>query len=229
MGNQIRLTLPFLLALLFTPIALAQAQAQAQGNAPRPPKPPATDAAAKLPQDQHGGLTVSVDPYTDSARAKEKFGKANPIPAGILPVEVFLRNDTAQLMKVNLKTIQLEVQFRNGTHQNVDSLTAREVAASIVHPGGAASPSMPRIPIPLPMPGKDKKVDQFTDILRPLALDADIVPPKGMIHGFVFFNMNHEISLAEASSLYVPDVTIVPANQPLMFFEVPLNGGAPAN
>lgn len=199
--------------------ACSGAPAQAQAHAP-------ATAAANLPRDQHGGLTVSVDAYSDAARAKGKFGKANPVPAGILPVEVFLRNDTDHLIRVKLKTIQLEVQFHNGGHQNVDSLTPREVAASIAHPAGASSPTMPRLPIHIPDAGKDKKVDQLADILTPLALDGDVVPPKGSIHGFVFFNMNHELSLAATSSLYVPDVMFVPENQPLMFFEVPLSAEA---
>lgn len=207
------------IAALFAVFILASAAAVAQQQ-----HAPATSApAAKLPQDQHGGLAISVDAYSDAARSKDKFGKsADPIPAGILPVEVFIRNDTSRLIRVNLRTIQLEVQFPNGGHQNVDSLTVRQVAAAIVHPAGASSPTMPRLPIHIPLPGKDKKVDKIADALSPLSLDADVVPPQGSIHGFVFFNMNHEIELASTASLYVPDVTLVPANQPLMFFEVPL-------
>ena len=45
------------------------------------------DPALALPHDHHDGLTVLADPYTDKARGKEKFGKANPLDAGILPVE----------------------------------------------------------------------------------------------------------------------------------------------
>ncbi|HWG58749.1 MAG TPA: hypothetical protein VN661_06855 [Candidatus Acidoferrales bacterium] len=210
-------------ASLFTLALLVCAAARGQS------RPPADAPHAKLPQDQHGGLTISADAYSDAARAKDKFGKANPLPAGILAVEVFLRNDTSQIVRVKLKTIQLEVQFHDGTHQNVDSLSAREVAAAIAHPAGASSPSLPRIPIRIPDTGKDKKVDQLAEILSPLALDSDIVPPKGAIHGFVFFNMNHEMSLVPRSSLYVPDAMFVPENQPLMFFEVPLAGSAPAS
>src|ERR1017187_10729427 len=61
----------------------------------------APPAAQSLPQDRHEGLSVSVDPYTDMARAKDRFGKANPVPLGILPVEVFLHNETAQPIRVN--------------------------------------------------------------------------------------------------------------------------------
>ena len=60
------------------------------------------------------------------------------------------------------------------------------------------------------------------DILRPLSLDGDVVPPMAMIHGFVFFDVNHQMSLVDHSSLYVPDVMQVPSNKPMMFFEVAL-------
>ena len=33
-------------------------------------------------------MSVSADAYSNAERAKGKFGKANPVPAGILPVDV---------------------------------------------------------------------------------------------------------------------------------------------
>ena len=42
------------------------------------------------------------------------------------------------------------------------------------------------------------------------------------IHGFVFFDLNGDLSLAAKASLYVPDVATIPSNKALMFFEVPL-------
>ncbi len=35
-------------------------------------------------RDTHEGVTVAVDPYTDAARSKERFGKKHPHLAGIL-------------------------------------------------------------------------------------------------------------------------------------------------
>ena len=181
------------------------------------PKPAAT---AALSHDQHDHLTISVDPYTEDARAKDKFGKANPIDAGILPVEVFLRNDSDDPMRIDLETVQLEVTLRNGSKQQVDWLRPEEVAALIAHPAGTATPQQKRLPLPI-VPS-DKKVEKLTAILRPLTLDADVIPPKGSIHGFLYFNVSHEFSLANTSSLFVPDVVIAPSNNPLVFFDVPL-------
>ena len=89
--------------------------ARAQNNpAAAKDKQATADPALALPHDHHDGLTVLADPYTDKARGKEKFGKANPLDAGILPVEIFLRNETDEPIHVDINTIQLEVQLRHG-------------------------------------------------------------------------------------------------------------------
>ena len=147
-------------------------------SSPPDPKPAAT-VPAPLPRDQHSGLTVSVDPYTEAARTKDKFGKANPHDVGVLPIEVFLRNDSDQPMRVNLETVQLEVTLKNGVRQEVDWLRAEEVAKLIAHPAGAANPQQKRLPLPLPINIGDKKAEKLAEVLRPLSLDADVIPPKG--------------------------------------------------
>lgn len=198
---------------------LAGGAAFTQNSSPSPANP--AHSATSLPQDRHEGMTISADCYNSSGRAKDKFGKANPLPVGILPVEVFLSNETTQPIRINLDTIQLAVHFESGRHQDIDWLPVEEVARVIAHPHGPSNPKAPRFPIGVPS-GTDKKVDQLVDILRPLALDADIVPPMGSVHGFLFFDLNHDLSLAEHASLYVPNATNIPANKPLMFFEVVL-------
>ena len=196
--------------LLVTSCAGAQA-----GPSPSPAVPP---TAASLPHDQHEGLTVSADPYLEAARAKEKFGKANPLPVGILPVEVFLRNDTAQPIRIPLNDVQLVIHFPDGQHQNLDRLAATDVARVVAHPGGSPTPHAPRFPVGLG--GGDHKADKLAEILIPLALDADVVPPKATIHGFLFFDLGRDLALGREASLYLPEATTVPSNRPLMFFEV---------
>lgn len=190
--------------------------------------PAAAASPSALPQDNHGGLTVSVDPYTDPHRAKDKFGKsANPVSVGILPVNVYFKNDTPHAMRVNLETVQLEVKSGEETHQYVDWLTVGQVANMIRHPGGSPSaPSARRFPVGIPVPGKDKKVDTIVDQLRPFVLNSNVIPPLGTIHGFLFFDVSHDFSAAEKASLYLPDVVVLPDKTALMFFEVPLMKGS---
>jgi len=181
--------------------------------------------AASLPHDQHEGLTVSADPYTDAARAKEKFGKANPLPVGILPVEVSLHNETPQPIRVNLNAIQLVVHFSGGRHDDLDWLDAQSVAAAVAHPNGSAAPHAPRFPVGTHS-GGDTKTEKLAQILDGFMLDADVVPPTGTLHGFLFFDLGGNLSLAQNASLYLPEATVLSSHQPLMFFEVFFGNGS---
>lgn len=201
----------FAATLLFGGCVFAQANSS--------PPSAAVGAAASLPHDHHEGLTVSADPYTDPARAKAKFGKANPLPVGILPVEVFLRNETPEPIHVGLNAVQLVVRFAEGQHQDLDWLSAREVAGVVAHPSGASTPHAPRLPVGMSA-GVDSKAEKLVDILEPLTLDADVVPPTATIHGFLFFDLGRNLSLAGNASLYLPEAAVWPSKRPLMFFEV---------
>jgi hypothetical protein len=175
-----------------------------------------------MAHDEHGGMSVSVDPVTDVARAKETFGKANPLIAGILPVEVIIHNQTPHAIRIKLDTVQLEVHIHD-ERQDVDWLTPVEVANAIVHPEGPPAPKQRRVPvIGLGLPSNDKKVEKLAAILRPLTFDSDVIPPLATIHGYLYFNLSHEMTQVPNSSLYMPDAVFLPSNDPLIFFEVPL-------
>jgi hypothetical protein len=223
MARSFALGLAVALLALFAPYGVVFAQST--------PEPAGAAASSALPQDKHGGLTVSVDPCGDAHRAKETFGKsADPVPAGILPVDVYFKNETPHPIHVGLESVQLDVHFAAGKHQDLDWLTIGQVAYMIRHPGGSPSaPSARRFPVGLPLPSKDKKVDSIIADLRPFVLDSDVVPPLGSIHGFLFFDVSHDFNTVQKSSLYVPDVTLLPDKTPLMFFEVPLAKGNTAS
>ncbi len=182
--------------------------------------PSASGGETSLPHDSHSGVTVSAQPITDSSRAKHIFGKANPLPAGILPVEVFLRNDTSEPVQIGLDTVELDIHYESGRMDGVDSLAPAQVARDVAHPhGNPGAPRERRFPIGM-APIGDKKADKLLDTLRPLALNSDIVPPMGAIHGYLFFDLQHDFSLVDQSSLYIPDAVIIPSKKPLIFFEV---------
>lgn len=210
-----------LLLLLTTLLACSPIAAQS-GATSQKQSPPANPSGSALPQDRHDGMTISVKPCTDPELAKQTFGKANPMAVGILPVEVFLHNETLQPVRVDVSTIQLSVNFPSGKHQDLDWLSAKEVASVVAHPNGPPAPQSRRFPVGIGSIS-DKKTDKMLETIGPLALDADVVPPTATIHGFLFFDLGGKFTLAEGASLYVPDVTLVPANKPLMFFEVPLS------
>ncbi|MGH9715865.1 MAG: hypothetical protein ACRD4R_03930 [Candidatus Acidiferrales bacterium] len=208
-----RLTLH--LAFLWALALLLPAYATAQGNSS-----PSGAAYASLPHDSHAGITISAEPITDSSRAKHLFRKADPLPAGILPVEVFVRNDTNEPVQIGLDTIQLEIHYQSGRMDGVDSLTPAQAARAIAHPNdNPAAPRERRFPIGM-APIGDKKADKLLETLRPLALNSDVVPPMGTIQGYLFFDLQRDLSLVKQSSLYIPDAVIIPSKKPLIFFEV---------
>jgi hypothetical protein len=187
----------------------------------------AAPSAPPLPQDKHEGITLSIDAYTRVARGKEKFGKANPLAVGILPVEIFFKNETNLPVKIDMDTIQLEVRSASGGHQDLDSLDLLQVASAVAHPSGPSRPKMRRFPIGVSLP-KDDKRDKMLEVLKPMALDADIVPPMGTIHGFLFFDVAGNIPAPGDASIYVPDLTVATSNKTLMFFEVALGNASPS-
>ena len=184
------------------------------------------DPTADLQRDTHNGLTVMANPLTDTERAKSIFGKSDPMSIGLLPVEVFLRNDSQQPIRVDIDTIQLTVHPARGGRQDLDWLTAEEVASLIAHPEGVV-PQQPRRIAGIPLPTNDKKAEKFAAQLRPLTLDGEIVAPMSTLHGYLYFNVSREWKLAEGASIYVPNVYSMPSNKPLMFFEAPI-GKKPA-
>ena len=80
--------------------------------------------------ESHEGLTISALPWTDVAQYKEKFPKKSPFSAGVLAVQVVLRNDSDESMRVNLRRIRLTVLLDSDNRQEVEALTADQVAAS---------------------------------------------------------------------------------------------------
>ncbi len=183
-----------------------------------------TDPATLPAHDHHEGLLIAADPYASGARAKEKFGKANPVPAGIMPIEVFFRNETDTPLRLDLSGIRLELTPPGSARQRVEPLDAAETAQLIVHPHGAQTPEARRLPIPkpIPLPSNDKKVRQMIEVLQPFTLDADVIPPRATIHGFLFFDFGDNFDELRHASLYFPDIRMIPSNKPLTYFEVDL-------
>jgi hypothetical protein len=213
------MTLPRLLTITLLAVTVATAVAPLATHAQAPAATAAADPMADLQRDSHSGLTVAANPLTDKEQSKANFGKADPIPVGVLPVEVFLKNDSQQPIRVDIDTIQLTVHTEHSGRQDIDWLSAQEVATLIVHPEGVV-PKKPQHIAGIPLPSSDKKVEKLAATLRPLTLDGEVVAPMSTLHGYLYFNVAHEMNLANGASIYVPNVYSMPSLKPLMFFEV---------
>jgi hypothetical protein len=200
------------------------ASATAALFAQSPPPSGPVDPAALPAHDNHEGLLIAADPYTDPERSKQTFGKNDPAKGGVLPIDVYFRNDTDQAIRVDFNTMRLEIAPPGEDHQKVEALTVSEVAVMVAHPRGPSDPSATRrrIPAPIPMPKHDKAEEKAAAALRPFAFDSDVLPPRSTLHGFFFFDFGHDFSDVRFAELYIPDVIVVTGNKLLMYFDVPL-------
>lgn len=184
------------------------------------------DPASLPAREEHAGLLVAADPYDDAQRSKERFGKKHPFEAGILALEVYFRNDTDKAIRVDLSLIRLVLEIPDEGRQRLMPLSVEDVVNAIVYKEGI-KPTVPRKPRPSPLPRstgrKDKEVKQVDDVLRPLAFEMDVLPPRAILHGLFFFHLDHRFDLLRYAQLYIPDLKFLPDDKPLMFFEVDLS------
>lgn len=176
-------------------------------------------------RDSHQNFTVAANAYTDAARSKDKFSKADPYKAGILAVDTYFKNDSNDPVHIDLSTIRLNIDIPGG-NSRLPALSLNQAAAKIAHPNGPPAPKVFRLPSISP-PGEDSKTRDIESKLSPLALQSDVVPPHGAIQGFLFFDVDHHFDVVSHASLYVPDVKSVTSESGLIYFEVPLGPKAP--
>ena len=208
-----------LVALLAPPVII-----RAQQQPAKPQIKPEEAAAALAAHDSHQGLLVAVDPYLTSERSQETFGKKHPYGAGLLALDVYLRNDSEAPMRITLETFELSVAPPGQSHQRIEPLSAEDAAFRIVLPGGPPQPKQRRGPIP-GMSGsskKSKEVAKMEDSLRGQMLPGDVVGPHSTVHGFVFFDVDGHFGWVKDSTLVVPDVARIGTGEKLLFFEVDL-------
>lgn len=176
-------------------------------------------------KDSHQNFTVAANAYANAAQAKDRFPKADPYKAGILAVDTYFKNDTNEPVHVDLSTVRLNVDSPGG-NSRVPALSVAEASAKIAHPNGPPAPKVFRFPSISP-PGADRKTQDAEARLTPFALQSDVVPPHGAIHGFLFFDVGHHFDVVSRASLYVPDVKSVASSSSLIYFEVPLGAKTP--
>jgi hypothetical protein len=183
------------------------------------------DPARLAARDSHQGILIACDPYTDAARAKKAMGKENPLRAGFLPVDVYVRNGNPWPVAIRLGAIRLEVVPPGGERQQIDSLSADAVATAMLHPG-ATKPEARRLPIPFPRIRHDNKWRKLRDKLASVAFPDAVIAPGATVHGFFYFNLGGDFSVVPYARLYVPDLKFLGHEQTILFFDVPFTPAA---
>ena len=214
-ANPIMSRLHFAMLAGVLALALAASPAGSQQAQTAPEGMPARDS--------HQGLVIAADPYTDAARSKEKFGKKHPQEAGILALEVAIRNNTDDAITVNLEKMRLVIEVPGERRQNLDPLTLDSAADRIAEPQGR-NPTISRSPIPgrSTNGGHGKDWQKLHEVLERVALASDVLPPRSTIRGFLFFDINQHFDWLTHASLYVPELRVIRTHEELLYFEVEL-------
>jgi len=184
---------------------------------------PQSDLASLPARDEHEGLLVAADPYTDPARARQRFGKKTPLDAGIAAIEVFFRNDNDKPILVELERIRLLLEPPGAERQQLEPLALDEVLEQMLYKHGP-DVTMPRTPLPRTKPkgAPSKEYRELETKFRPMTLEADLVPPRTTVHGFLYFQVGPRFDWVQHARLYLPDLKLMHNKQPLFYFEVDL-------
>ena len=74
---------------------------------------------------------------------------------------------------------------------------------------------------------KDKDYQKLEAVIRPLAFDMSLLPPKSTVRGFLFFHVGRRTDWLQYAQLYIPERQLMTTKQPLFFFEVDLSKAQP--
>jgi hypothetical protein len=185
---------------------------------------PQTNPASLPAHDSHQALLVAADPYVSAARYKDKFGKHSPYDAGILALEVYVRNDNDKPIRVNLNTISLLIAEPGQSRQKLAAISPEEVANRVLLK--PKDPKAQRLPLPLPgrLPntGRGKDWEEFDTLLRSVAMSSDVLPPNATVHGFFYFDIDSHYDWLSHAQFELPDLAFMLDNKALFFFEVDL-------
>lgn len=177
-------------------------------------------------QDSHEGLTISVDPWTQALRYKERFPKKSPFSKGIVALRVSFRNDTNEGIKIDLQHIRLLLQLSEDDRQELAPLTAEEVADEVLLKNNGKDPTAKRVPLPIPIggskPSRDKNWTDFRDDCQNAGMPTSVVAAHGTVEGLLYFDLRGEVELLQNARLYVPNLTMMGTKQPLSYFDIPL-------
>jgi hypothetical protein len=180
--------------------------------------------------ESHEGVTISADPWTDAAKYKAKFPKKSPYAAGIVAIEVTIRNDSDDSMRVGLDRIRLNVTLSEDSRQGLLPLTPDDVA-DVVMGAGKKDPTLKRnrFPVPIggPKVGKDKHWTEVQQAAAAAGISGPMVAPHRSIQGLLYFDLQGQVELLSAAHLYVPDVTALEKNHSLLYFEIDLGQPTP--
>ncbi len=178
------------------------------------------DFATLVARDTHQGVTVAADPWMQPEDYKTRFGKKTPYDAGVIAIDIYFHNDGTIPLRVNLDTIRLTLAFEGQPEQDLPPLRAENVADYILNQSGAKKSR--RLSLPIGGGKPNKQMNEMTALIRENQLATDLIPPKGTVNGFLYFDLGGEFDYIKSAKIYVPDLKEMETDKTLFFFDVPL-------
>jgi hypothetical protein len=180
--------------------------------------------------DSHEGVTISVDPWTTASRYKEKFPKKSPFTGGVIAIQVRVQNDNDQGIKIDPERIRLLVQIDEDDRQELEPLTADDVADAVLLKDNGKDPTSRRNPLPIPVgkprPSRDANWTNMRDACQNAGIPTKVIGAHSFVEGLVYFNLRGEVDLLQTGRLYLPSLTTMGSNQPISYFDIRLGKGA---
>lgn len=180
--------------------------------------------------DAHEGVTIGVDPWTQASRYKTKFPKKSPFNGGIVALHLTIRNDNDEGVKMNLSRIRLLVQLDEDNRQELENLTAEDVADTVMLKQNGKDPTARRNPLPLPLPvgrpkpERDKNWFEFKEACQNAAMPSSVVGAHSTMEGLVYFDLRGELDLLRMARLYVPDLQRMSTREAISYFDIEFKG-----
>jgi hypothetical protein len=181
-----------------------------------PPPDPATLPA----RDEHQGILVACRPVVEREELHKVLGDRAD-RAGVLPVELFVRNRGAAPLEVDPAGVFLVIE-RDGRRHRLEPLAPDQVAQMVLHPQ-PPEPGVPRPRLPVPLPGRGNRGQaQLARRLEKMAFPRAPIPPGRTASGWVFFAAGTQPAVLRQASLELTRLQWVGSTQPVMFFEIAL-------
>ncbi|HKW57772.1 MAG TPA: hypothetical protein VJN42_10470 [Candidatus Acidoferrum sp.] len=175
----------------------------------------------------HEGVTISAQPWTDTASYKARFPKKSPLSYGIVAIDTVIRNDSDESVRVDLDQIRLNVTVSEDNHQALRSLSPDDVADTCAGSSTKDPTASRRSPFPIPTKGpkagRDKHWVEMQKAAEEAAIPGSIVPPHHSVQGLLYFDLQSQFDLLDTAHLYIPDVRALEKDRSLLYFEIDLS------
>ena len=175
--------------------------------------------------ESHEGMTITAQPWTEPSLYREKFPKKSPFASGIVAVQVAFRNDSDESVKVDLDRIRLTVQIEEENRQQLEPMSAEEVANETLIPGRKdPTTTRKRFPFPTgaPKTGRDKTWYELQKNAENAAVPSSIIAPHSTVQGLLYFDLQGQFDLLGTAHLYVPNLLVLEKNRSLLYFDIDL-------